>query len=184
MNMDLKTFGNRQLGGWCFFPVVTSFILNVISIFFEPGSSAVAFVYQLATVLLMISFACTGVKLHIDGWHIPAAGFTLLAISQGIFFSSIHIDGSMDYSGVSGVYFLITAVVMTLYCGLFPLWLRLFGLLSAIPFAYLMYLIYRGQYAANTVLENVIFFIFMLTVLGWSWYVWRDERRKNLENAK
>jgi hypothetical protein len=169
----------KHLGWWCSVPLVIGFVLEIAGILFPAHSKIQNIFFQIVLILETTGYACLAVKTAMEHWHIPAAGFTILAIATGIFFSQIKLDATINYEeGVSGVLFIIPAMALVCYYAVFPWWLRIMGLVSTLPFIYLLYEIYKGKYTPNSIIEDAAFIIFELTTLGWAWYTFKDERRR------
>ena len=175
-----KEHSTLHLSWWCGIPIALSFILSVIGSFLPQYSPPQNLIWQIATVAEMVGFSCLAFKASKGEWYIPAAGFVLMAIAQGVFFSStqIHIVEVNYEQGASGIMFMIPGILMVNYCTLFPRWLRWLGFAGILPMVYVMILIYNQTYHPNSLIENAGFIFFQLSTLGWAWYFWKDERKE------
>ncbi len=66
---------------------VINFILGAIGQAMPEGSFAQIFSWQWGSLMFMAGCCLYGAKLHTDRWHISSAGFILISIGQGIFYT-------------------------------------------------------------------------------------------------
>lgn len=75
-----------------------------------------------------------GIWLARRGEDLAAAGFTMLGIVYGVYFASIvieHIDVRM---GAAAVLLMIPAQILITFCRLFPIWVRVAGVIVCVLF--------------------------------------------------
>ena len=147
------------------------------------------FFWELGAMSLIASSTLMAVKLARQNWDIPAAGYTSLAIAQGVFYSVLSnentIEGNMDSFALgSGVILLLPSMLLIFYYKVYPLWLRILGVVICVPFLILMYQVYDGEHVNLTsILNAVSFSLLQITSLCWGVVILRsmrsDEANKN-----
>src|SRR5437016_2618110 len=116
-----KSINQSHLILWITWSIVVSFAGGVIAAFtLAPYSPMQNLLFQVFTAELVTGLTVLSIHAHLDGWHIPAAGFVMLSISQGIFASTIGIkQNEVNYdAGVTGIIFMLPALVMICYYGI------------------------------------------------------------------
>ena len=176
----IKGKSNIHLAYWSLGNIFIGLIDALIWPLFADNALAQGVLGQVGAASAMVAYTCMAIMAHNDGWYVPSAGFIVLAISQGVFFTSFNIHSTeMDYEiGVSGIIFMLPAIVMVSYYSHFPLWLRVAGLLSLLPFVYVLILFYSGNYRKNMLLELVSYAFFQMITVAWSWLMYRNELQK------
>lgn len=157
-----------------------SFVFSLTGSFFPLQSPVQNFFFKIDALFAVTAFSCLASKATSEGHDIPAAGFTVLAIAQGLFLAEIGRDYDWDYStGTVAVLFMIPSLIMISYYTEFPKWVRVLGVVSVIPFVVLM--LVRDFYGkANTdIYEIVIFLLYQLVTLCWAFYTFRSIKVKN-----
>lgn len=132
----------HTLTHWVVWSVIGSGVFNFVSVALPFESPEQNLTWKLSIVLIMIAFACMSRAIGKKGEDIPAAGFSVLAISQGIFFSAIPLTGSSNYEAIAGAMFYLPAMIMICFSRTFPLWVRIYGIVSSAPFLYIMFAVH------------------------------------------
>ena len=177
----LKEKSSIHLAYWSLGSVFIGLINAVTWPFFADIALVQGVLGQIGMASAMVGFTCMAILAHNDGWYVPSAGFIVMAIAQGVFFSSMSIKTiQTNYEvGVSGILFMLPAIIMVSYYSHFPLWLRLAGLLSLLPFIYVLVSFYNGTYKTNMMLETFGYAFFQFITTAWAWFMYRNELQKS-----
>lgn len=164
---------------------VGALLCGIVGSMLKTESAVQTSLYQFSSAFFIAGCTTSGSKLIREGWDIPAAGFTILAISQGIYYASLLIHGPERLPFFSsGVPLFLPGMVLIFFYRLFPLWVRILGLTACLPF--LLILIYSLSNYGN---QNLVIALFIagftiidITSLFWAFYFWRNYRKGG--NAK
>lgn len=119
----------------------------------------------LATVLLTIYF-------FRKGQDVTAAGFLIFAIGQCLVVSCSAIDLNKDISSfAAGVGLWATSLFVISSQKIFPLLVRVFGIIAAVLFAIVSVQIFSGE-LVNPLTKPLPFYVyplFVITMFGWVW---------------
>ncbi len=149
--------------------LVLSFILSLIGSCYPAQSVAQTAFFKADALFAISAFACLAAKASGERFDVPAAGFSILAIAQGLFLTEINEVNKWDIATSSlGVLFMIPAFILISYYTLFPIWLRIAGIISLIPFIILLIIRMYTKEENPTALENIIFLIFQIVTLCWA----------------
>jgi hypothetical protein len=165
---------------------VGNLILGGIGQLFPENSFWQLFSWQWGSLLFMAGTSLYAAKLHTEKWHISSAGFILLSIGQGIFFT-IHDNGSTHEAQslfATGIMVFLPGMLFLCYYSGFPVWVRIFGVLSILPFLIVMIKIDMKSYdVKNDLIYNVISFVMVqITGICWSYYVFRPYRKTKIQH--
>ena len=75
-----------------------------------------------------------GIWLARRGEDLAAAGFTMLGIVYGVYFASIVIEHIDIRMGAAAVLLMIPAQILITFCRLFPIWVKVAGVLVCVLF--------------------------------------------------
>ncbi|MEO8147958.1 MAG: hypothetical protein ABI723_09995 [Bacteroidia bacterium] len=165
---------------------IGNFVLGGIGQAMPDYSFSQLFSWQWSSLLFMAGCCLFGAKLHTDKWHISSAGFILISIGQGIFYT---LQNSMaDKAAVpvfaAGMMVFIPGMAFICYYTGFPVWLRVFGILATLPFTVLMAKIDGGLYDEKKDIWLTVagFFMIQLTSVLWSYFVLRPNRKTKVQH--
>ncbi|MBK8980959.1 MAG: hypothetical protein IPM38_01260 [Ignavibacteria bacterium] len=151
-----------------------SFILSVIGSLYPVQSFTQTAFFKADALFAISAFACLAAKASGERFDVPAAGFSILAIAQGLFLTEINEVNKWDIATSSlGVLFMIPAFILISYYTLFPKWLRIAGIISIIPFLILLIIRMYTMKENSVVLENIVFLIYQMVTLCWAWEIWK-----------
>ncbi|MEO6695811.1 MAG: hypothetical protein ABIY50_08440 [Ignavibacteria bacterium] len=161
-----------------------SFIVSVIGTMFESQSAIQTIFFKIDALFAISAYACLASKTTSENYDIPAAGFSILAIAQGLFLTELEEANKWNYTSESlGVLFMIPAMILISYYSVFPKWLRVGGILSIIPFIILLIIRALMKNIHTDLIENIVFLIYQLVTLCWAWAIWKL-RIKNFKFIK
>jgi hypothetical protein len=153
---------------------IGNFILGGLGQAFPENSFWQLFSWQWGSLLYMAGTSLYAAKLHTEKWHISSAGFILLSIGQGIFFTLN--DGSATGESQSlyatGIMVFLPGMLFLCYYSGFPVWVRLLGVLSILPFLIVMIKIDMKHFdsKADLMYSIISFVMTQITGIFWSYY--------------
>ena len=119
---------------------VANFLLGAIGLLYPANSFGQLFSWQWGSLLFMAGSSLFAAKLATDRWHISSAGFILLTIGEGIFYTLQHSplgrDAQAEYA--SGILVFVPAMAFLCYYSIFPAWVRVYSLVATQPFLIVM----------------------------------------------
>ena len=166
---------------WISGGLLVSFLISLIGSFFPAQSFTQTILFKIDALFAISAFACLGSKATSEQFDIPAAGFNVLAIAQGLFLAEIDHAGHWNYeSANTAVLFMIPALLMISYYTVFPKWLRIGGVISLVPFMLLVILRLFTDIQNTSVLENIIYLVYQAVTLCWAWQIWIKRNVNNI----
>ncbi len=165
---------------------IFNFILGGVGQALPVGSFAQIFSWQWSSLLFMAGCCLYGAKLHTDKWHISSAGFILISIGQGIFYTIQNNSGDEAAIPVfaAGMMVFIPGMVFICYYSGFPVWLRILGLISTIPFIIIVAKIDHGNYDGEKDMWMTAsgFFLTQLTSVLWGYFAMRPYKKITVQH--
>jgi hypothetical protein len=162
-----------------------NFILGGVGQAFPMSSFGQLFSWQWSSLLFMAGGSLYAAKLHTDKWHISSAGFILLSIGQGIIYTLQNGVFSKESESLyaAGIMVFFPGMVFLCYYSGFPAWLRIFGLVSTLPFLLIMIKIDMHNYDIHKdeVLDAAGFVMIQLTGILWSYFAFRPYRKIKIQ---
>jgi len=163
-----------------------NFVLGGIGQEFSSDSFGQIFSWQVGSLFYMAGCSLYAAKLHTDKWHISSAGFILLSIGQGIFYTiqnSVSDEQAYPLFAAGIMVFLPGMAFICYYSG-FPVWLRIMGLVAIIPFIIVMVLIDLKKYDwdKNEWITAIGFALIQLTSLFWSYFALRPYKKTTTQD--
>ena len=166
---------------------VGNFLLGPLGEAFPTNSFGQLFSWQLASLLFMAGCSLFAAKLATDRWQISSAGFILLSIGQGIFYTIQNSTLSSESTAVyaAGILVFLPGMIFLCYYSRFPIWLRVFGVAATLPFLNIMIKIDMGKYNTHKdhLFEVVGFFMMELSGVFWSYYAFRPHGKRRLDET-
>ena len=182
--------------------VVMSFITNpvmgIISVVFYPPDFSKEFpVYDPNSIMLMVlgvaffiaGLTVMGIKLADEKKVLPAAGFTMLAISGAIMMASIfeisQVVSLETYEKFyriqcSGNFLYLPSMYLISTYDDFKKWIRFIGLVSSVVLliASLLFLSGNRDFKTLETISNIGFFIMFFTSLSWAYNVYMNGKEQ------
>ena len=91
--------------------------------------------WQIASGSALTANVIAGIWLARRGDDLAAAGFTMLGIVYGVYFTSIVIEHIDVRVGAAAVFLMVPAQILITFCRLFPVWVKVAGALVCLIFA-------------------------------------------------
>ena len=179
---------------------IGSFVAFAISFLFPPDFTKDPPQFQEASMiaqeisLALFIFGCTviGLKLAEEKKTLPAAGFTMMAIAQGVYFILYFMnlenvenlkEGYNTFCGM--MYLLLPAMILIALYSQFPRWVNAMGIIACLPYV-VVYFMFMTTKKYSTTLDQISFvslILFNITALIWGIYVLRN-MKKELKEVK
>ena len=160
---------------------VGNFILGGVGQAFPDNSFWQLFSWQWGSLLFMAGTSLYAAKLHTEKWHISSAGFILLSIGQGIFFTIQNNIASNEAQSLyaTGIMVFLPGMLFLCYYSGFPTWARIFGVLAILPFLIVMIKIDMKEYdLKKDMAYSVISFVMIQIIsLFWTYYAFRPYKK-------
>jgi hypothetical protein len=164
---------------WISFGLLFSFLTSLSGSFLPYQSFFQNLLFKLDGLFAVCAFACLASKATSENYDLAGAGFTMLAISEGLFLASMDQEGhSGDEATITAVFFMIPSFILISYYQKFPKWLHIAGILSTIPFLVLVIIYYATHSAPAPVMRYIVYLLYQFITLCWAWQIWKD--RKNI----
>lgn len=162
---------------WIVISLLSSFACSIIGTFFPVQSETQTAFFKFDALFAISAFACLGSKATSDHSDIAAAGFNVLAISQGLFLAEIVKPLHWDYeSAATAILFMIPALIMISTYTVFPKWLRIAGALTPAPFLIFLFVRQVMNLENTFVIENTIYIAYQIVTLCWAWQIWKSNK--------
>ncbi|MEZ5014782.1 MAG: hypothetical protein R2794_10870 [Chitinophagales bacterium] len=165
-----------HVGMYCF---VVSLVIGLVGSLFDAGSRHQVLLYSINDTLALAGCVLIGRYVGIRGQHIAASGFVMLGIVHGISAGS-SIEGGINLESVRLVIPLIPSVLLIAWSKVFPNWLRILGIISAIPFIILYYSAW-SQGLFNVEIATISYVLLALVEIAWGILMVRDYHKTYLE---
>ena len=173
---------------------IGSFAAFAFSFLFPPDKSKDIWVMPEASMiaqeisLALYIFGCTvfGLKLAEEKKTLPAAGFTMMAIAQGVYFILYFmnlespeklIEGYNTFCGM--LYLLLPAMILIALYAEFPRWVNFMGIIACIPniMVYIKFMSTKKYDNELDFLSFISLILFNITSLIWGIFVLRNMKR-------
>jgi hypothetical protein len=162
-----------------------NFILGGVGELFAINSFGRAFAWQWSALTFMAGTSLYAAKLHTEKWHISSAGFILLSIGQGIIYTIQNNALSEESQSLfaAGIMAFLPGMLFICYYSGFPVWLRILGLVTTLPFIVIMIKIdsHRYDLARDEWLSISGFVLLQLISLLWSYFALRPYRQTKVQ---
>jgi len=158
--------------------ILIGYILNLLfswfGFFSTPGSGTQILNYQIGNAFAISTSVMVARYIGLRGQHVAASAYILLGITHGISLAALSKAGINADRGVTMAMPMIPALIFMFWCNLYPMWLRVLGMIPCILFAlvyvnvqvagesYFGWTLYSG-YATLQAIELI-----------WGIYIYRD----------
>lgn len=189
----------RHLAACIAFGFISPFIFLTLGfIFFPPDmkglmpiySDGMIYLNEIAVAAFIFGCALMGIKLADDRKVMPAAGFTMMAIAQGVSYATIFEAFGMEHKQVAdllemrekagnisagGAILFIPALILITTYSLFPRWLNWAGIIISFPFiaSSIAFMLGVRNYHFLEIIGNIDYMLFNLLQIFWGVWVWK-----------
>ena len=156
--------------------IIAGYILyslgGILGGFCIQGSSMQMIFWQVGNMGAICSSVMAGSLLARDDWHLPSAGFIILGIAHGIFFSSMHVDTIDVRIFAMGSVILAPAIFFINFYPLVPIWVKIVGWITSGLFLILYYRVLTGVMYFNDWSQTLGYTLEEITLIIWSIYLY------------
>ncbi|MFZ1679360.1 MAG: hypothetical protein WAT91_18925 [Saprospiraceae bacterium] len=143
--MTKSDFENKSL----IYIIVICYVLNLVMGWVgwlcDHGSSAQLWLYQIGNAFAISASVMAGRYTGLRGQHVAASAYILLGITHGISLAALSKVGINVEREATMAMPMIPALVFMFWCSLYPVWLRISGLIPAILFAIIYINVQSGE---------------------------------------
>lgn len=172
-----------------------SVLAFVLVFLFPPDNSTTPPTYSEASLICievsmaLYIFGCTviGLKLAEEKKTLPAAGFTMMAIAQGVVFvlNFLNLDNTDSYEETyktycGSLYLLLPAMVLIAFYSEYPKWVNWLGIGACIPLIIVYVKFMSHSYTNFQEIDSISFFsmiLFNITALMWGLFEVRNTKK-------
>ena len=160
--------------------VLTGYRLNLvfgwIGSLHAQGAVEQTLLFQAGSAFAISASVMAGRYTGLRGQHVAASGYILLGIAHGISLAALGKEGIDPAREATMAMPMIPALIFMLWCNLFPIWLRVVGLVPSVFFA----LIYVRVHLDDALVVRMLYLGYatlQLTEVLWGVYLFRDWKR-------
>ena len=133
--------------------------------------------YQIANAFAISASVMAGRYTGLRGQHVAASAYILLGIAHGISLASLSKAGINPDRGVAMAIPMIPSFVFMFWCSLYPLWLRLAGLIPSILFSLVFINVQSGESYFGWALTSGYVALQIIEVV-WGVYLYKDWKQR------
>ncbi len=141
------------------------------------NSGAELFYYQIANAFAISASTMAGRYTGLRGEQVTASAYILLGITHGISLATLSKTGINADRGITMVIPMIPAFIFMFWCNLYPLWLKIAGLIPPMLFALVYINVQSGQSYFGWALSSGYASLQIVEVL-WGIYLLKDWKQQ------
>ena len=166
--------------------VLVGYIVNLVfgwlGASFANGSAGQVVLYQVGDAFAIFASVMAGRYAGLRGEHVTASAYILLGIAHGISLAALGKEGIDLFKESTMAMPMVPALVFMCWCTLFPLWLRMLGLVPALCFAW----VYVSVHLVGAMPLWVLYAGYgtlQFTEVVWGIYFFKDWKRTALATS-
>ncbi|MBL7782586.1 MAG: hypothetical protein JNM22_15270 [Saprospiraceae bacterium] len=171
--MTKSEFENKSLVFIVLIGYILNFICTSIGYLFNVASSNELLHYEIANAFAISASVMAGRYTGLRGQHVAASAYILLGIAHGISLASLSRAGINADRGAMMAIPMIPSFIFMFWCSLYPLWLRVIGLIPIALFSLVFVNVQSGQAYFGMVLTSGYAMLQMIEVI-WGIYLYKD----------
>jgi hypothetical protein len=133
--------------------------------------------YQIANAFAISASVMAGRYIGLRGQHVAASAYILLGIAHGISLASLSKAGINADRGIMIAIPMIPAFIFMFWCSLYPLWLRIAGLVPSVLFILVFINVQNGASYFGWALSSGYGMLQMIEV-SWGIMLYKDWQRQ------
>lgn len=134
--------------------------------------------YQIANAFAISASVMAARYTGLRGQHVSASAYILLGIAHGISLASLGKAGINADRGIMIAIPMIPAFIFMFWCNLYPIWLRIAGLIPSILFLLVFINVQSGESYFGFALSSG-YAMLQIIELVWGIYLYNDWKRLN-----
>ncbi|MFI5134260.1 MAG: hypothetical protein ACHQD9_00275 [Chitinophagales bacterium] len=152
-----------------------------------PSYEITLFLEKFSVGLYLFASTVQGLSLTEEKKTMPAAGFTMMAIAQGVIFTTYFEPNNLEGNTQSyelfdgGLLLFFPAMILISFYHQFPIWVKTLGIISCVPFL-IDYIIFEQTKHYTPVLDTVYMVAQIMletTAVIWSIFIWKNYKRES-----
>lgn len=179
--MNKSDFENKSLVliiliGYCLNLICTS-----LGYLFNNSLSNELLHYQIANAFAISASVMAARYTGLRGQHVSASAYILLGIAHGISLASLSKAGINADRGVMMAIPMIPSFIFMFWCNLYPVWLRIIGLIPSILFSLVFINVQSGESYFGWALSSGYATLQIIEVI-WGVYLYNDWKQLTSKN--
>lgn len=176
--MNKAEFENKSL----VLIVITAYVLDTafsfIGVLCGIGSTEQVMLFQVGNAFAITASVMAGRYTGMRGQHVAASAYILLGITRGISLAALSRTGINADRGMTMVMPMIPALAAMFWCSLYPLWLRLAGIVPMLLFTVVYITVWFGGQYFDRPLQAGYASLQVIEIL-WGIYLLRDWKQNH-----
>src|SRR6187551_50865 len=178
--MTKNEFENKSLVLIILFGYIGNILFGWIGALCAQGSGSQILLFQIGNAFAISASVMAGRYTGLRGQHVAASAYILLGITHGISLAALNRTGINADRGVTMVMPMIPALIFMFWCNLYPVWLRLAGLIPSLFFILVFINFHRGESYFGWALYSG-FATLQLIELIWGIYIYKDWKQSEVQ---
>ena len=174
--MSKNDFENRSLVIIILIGYIFNLLCGWIGVLFVDGSSQQLLFFQIGTAFAISASVMAARYTGLRGQHVAASAYILLGITHGISLAALSKTGINAEREATMVIPMIPGLIFMFWCNLYPLWLRVLGIIPSILFAQVYANVHLGDSSLGWTLYSGYGSLQIVEVL-WGVFIYKDWRR-------
>ncbi len=171
--MNKVEFENKSLVLITLIGYSVNFLITSISYLFNQNTANELLFYQIANAFALSASVMAARYTGLRAQHVAASAYILFGIAHGISLASLSKAGINADRGIMMAIPMIPAFVFIFWCNLYPLWLRVLGLVPSILFLLVFVNVQSGQSYFGWALTSGYATLQIVEVI-WGIYLFKD----------
>ena len=175
--MDKSAFEYKSLAYIILIGYVLNLLLGWIGFFTIHGSTTQILLYQIGNAFAISASVMAGRYIGLRGQQVAASACILLGITHGISLAAISATGINPDREVTMAMPMIPALIFIFWCSLYPMWVRLLGIIPSILFALVYTHVHLGDSNFGWTLYSGYGTLQIIEVI-WGIYIYLDWKQQ------
>jgi hypothetical protein len=176
--MSKNNFENKSLVYIIFLGYILNLLFGWIGFLFVHGSTEQMICYQVGNAFAITTSVMAARYTGLRGQQVAASAYILLGITHGISLAALSREGiNVDREATMAMP-MIPALVFMFWCNLFPMWLRIIGIIPSIFFTMIYVDVHLGESHLGWALYSGYATLQIIEVM-WGIYIFKDWKQQN-----
>jgi hypothetical protein len=160
--------------------IATGYVFNLlfgwVGVLYEHGTVEQTLCYQISDAFAITASVMAGRYTGLRGQHVAASAYILLGITHGISLAALSKAGINADREASMAMPMIPALIFMFWCNLYPIWLRVSGLVPGLLFLLVYINVHAGESFLNWTLYSGYGTLQIIEVI-WGVYLYLDWKK-------
>jgi hypothetical protein len=176
--MNKAAFENKSLVYITMIAYSMNLLFSLFGYLCQDHSSAQILLYQIGNAAAITAGVMAGRYTGLRGQQVAASGYVLMAITHGISLAALGRQSISAEKGMTMALPMIPALIFMFWCSLYPVWLRISGLIPICLFTLVYVNVQLGYSYFGWPLETGYGTLQVIEVL-WAVYLLKDWKQNN-----